>query len=258
MSASRRARLAVCRASTSSRVMPGGSATAVSPDRKRARKPAAHSPVEIRTVPLSAGEDAACRRSSVMAASSTLSAAASSSSPAALRRRPSGSRSNRAGPPKAASNEASRRAMVGWLRPRARPAARIEPCRATARNTRTSSQFIALRSPRGGRAAGICRLPASALAASPRTAMTRFSIRETNLPCGPTSAAQKGSLAPRGVPRKRFNDLQNRRSLQLSFGTRLPPINDLARGRPDAAADPGRRSPRAERPTALARRRKRR
>ena len=49
---------------------------------------------------------------------------------------------NNVGPPKVASNAASRRPIVGWLNPSARPAARNEPCRATARKTRTSSQSI--------------------------------------------------------------------------------------------------------------------
>jgi hypothetical protein len=44
--------------------MPGGSAVLVDPDRQRARNPAAHSPVDTRTVPLSTGEAAARRRSS--------------------------------------------------------------------------------------------------------------------------------------------------------------------------------------------------
>ena len=52
--------------------------------------PAAHSPVDTRTVPLNTGEAAARRRSNVSTASSTLSADATSSSPAALRRNPSG------------------------------------------------------------------------------------------------------------------------------------------------------------------------
>src|SRR5437763_3573098 len=51
-----------------------------------------------------------------------------------------GSRPNRVGPPKTASNAAIRRPMVGWLMPRARPAARNEPCRATARKMRASFQ----------------------------------------------------------------------------------------------------------------------
>ena len=92
--------------------MPDGSAVVVGPDRQRARNPAAHSPVDTRTVPLSTGEAAARRRSSVSMASSTLSAAGTSRSPAALRRNPSGRRSNKLGPPHVASNAASRRAMA--------------------------------------------------------------------------------------------------------------------------------------------------
>ena len=89
------------RLSTSSKVMPDGSAVVVDPDRQRARNPAAHSPVDTRTVPLNTGEAAARRRSNVSTASSTLSAAGTSCSPAALRRSPSGRRSNKVGPPKA-------------------------------------------------------------------------------------------------------------------------------------------------------------
>src|SRR5439155_8337044 len=141
-SASRRARLAISGDSTSSSVIPGARSTAEVPERWRARKPAAHSPTETRTVPLSAGDAAARRRSSARAARSSRSAASTSDSPAALRRRPSGRRSNSAGPPKEASKPASRRPIVGSLSPSARPAARNEPLRATARKTRTSSQFI--------------------------------------------------------------------------------------------------------------------
>ena len=128
--------------STSSSVRVGGSP--VSPDwsRWRARKPPPHSPTETRTVPLSAGEAAARRRSSASAALSSSSATEINASPAALRRNPSGNRSNRVGPPKVASKAAKRRPIVGWLKPSARPAARNEPWRATARNTRTSSQSI--------------------------------------------------------------------------------------------------------------------
>ena len=172
MSASRRARFFVCRESTSSRVMPDGSAVVVGSDRQRARNPAAHSPVDTRTVPVNTGEAAARRRSSVSTASSTLSAAGISCSPAALRRNPSGKRSNKVVPPKVASNAANRRAMVGWLSPSARPAARIEPCRATARNTRTSSQSIAPRPDRGGWVAGSCRVSPPAIANPSRAAMT--------------------------------------------------------------------------------------
>jgi len=128
--------------------MPDGSAVVVDPDRQRARNPLAHSPVDTRTVPLNTGEAAARRRSNVSTASSMLSAAGTSCSPAVVRRSPSGRRSNNAGRPKVASNAANRRAMVGWLSPSARPAASLEPSRATARNTRTSSQSIG---PRLGR-----------------------------------------------------------------------------------------------------------
>src|SRR6202035_5292363 len=76
------------------------------------------------------------------AALSSSSATGINASPAAFRRSPSGSRSNKVGPPKVASKAAKRRPIVGWLRPSARPAARSEPWRATARNTRTSSQSI--------------------------------------------------------------------------------------------------------------------
>jgi hypothetical protein len=107
------------------------------------RKAAAHSPTDTRTVPLSSGEAAARRRSSASPALSSSSAALTSAAPAGLRRNPSGSRSNSAGPPNAASNAASRRPTVGWLRPSTRPAARSDPCRATARNTRALSQSIA-------------------------------------------------------------------------------------------------------------------
>jgi hypothetical protein len=62
ISASRRVRFAVCRESTSSRVMPDGSAVVVDPDRQRGRNPAAHSPVDTRTVPLNTGEAAGCPR----------------------------------------------------------------------------------------------------------------------------------------------------------------------------------------------------
>src|SRR4029077_14016788 len=55
-------------------------------------------------------------------------------------RSPWRSRSTRLGPPKTASTAAIRRPMVGWLMPRARPAARNEPCRATARKMRASFQ----------------------------------------------------------------------------------------------------------------------
>src|ERR1700730_7608180 len=78
MSASRRARFFVWRESTSSRVMPDGSAVVVDTDRQRAKNPAAHSPVDTRTVPLSSGEAAARRRSNLSTASSTPSAAATS------------------------------------------------------------------------------------------------------------------------------------------------------------------------------------
>ena len=64
ISASRRARFAVSRDSTSSNVIPDGSTAVVDPDRHRARNPAAHSPVDTRTVPVSAG-DAAARRCSL-------------------------------------------------------------------------------------------------------------------------------------------------------------------------------------------------
>ncbi len=128
--------------STSSSVIPDARSAAELPERWRARKPAAHSPTETRTVPLSAGDAAARRRSSARAARSSRSAASTSDSPAALRRNPSGRRSNNAGPPNEASKPASRRPIVGWLSPSARPAARNEPLRATARKTRTSSQFI--------------------------------------------------------------------------------------------------------------------
>ena len=106
---------AVCRDSTSSKVMPDGSAVVVDPDRQRAGNPAAHSPVDTRTAPLNTGEAAERRRSNVSTASSTLSAARTSCSPAALRRSPPGRRSNKVGPPEVASNAANRRAMVGWL-----------------------------------------------------------------------------------------------------------------------------------------------
>src|SRR5215472_11618240 len=179
ISASRRVRFALCPDSeTSSNVMPAGSAVVAGPDRQRARNPAAHSPVDTRTIPLSTGEAAARRRSNIRMAFSTLSAAGASCSPAALRRSPSGRRSNKVGPPKLASNAANRRAMVGWLSPSARPAARIEPSRATARNTRTSSQSIALRLDRGGRVDGSCRVSPPAFANPSRTAMTRsFFVR---------------------------------------------------------------------------------
>ena len=149
--------------------MPGGSAVVVGPERQRAKNPAAHSPVDTRTVPLNSGDAAARRRSNLSTASSTLSAAATSCSPAALRRNPSGRRSNKICPPKLVSNAANRRAIVGWLNPSARPAARIEPSRATARNTRTSLQSIAPPPGRGGWVAGFCRVsPANPL----RAAMT--------------------------------------------------------------------------------------
>jgi hypothetical protein len=113
ISASRRARFAVSRDSTSSNVIPDGSTAVVDPDRHRARNPAAHSPVDTRTVPVSAGDAAARCRSSASMACSTFSVAGSSCSPAALRRSPSGSRSNRVGPPKVTSNAARWRAIVG-------------------------------------------------------------------------------------------------------------------------------------------------
>ena len=81
---------------SNSNVMPEGNGVVVAPDRQRARKPAAHSPVDTRTVPINAGEAAARRRSSVSMACSALSATGTSRSPTALRCAPSGSRSNRA------------------------------------------------------------------------------------------------------------------------------------------------------------------
>ena len=154
--------------------MPAGSAVVVDPDRERARNPAAHSPGDTRTFPLNTGEAAARRRSNVSTACSTLSAAETSCSPAALRRNPSGKRSNKFGPLKAASNAANRRAMVGWLNPSARPAARIEPSRATARNTRTSSQSMAPRLDPGGRSAALCPVsPAGTVAAALRSSATQ-------------------------------------------------------------------------------------
>jgi len=71
-----------------------------------------------------------------------------------------------------------RRAIVGWLSPIARPAARIEPSRATARNTRTSPQSIAPRPGRGGWVAGSCRVSR----ANPlRAAMTCSCIARLNV-----------------------------------------------------------------------------
>ena len=97
-------------------------------------------PRPIRTVPLSTDDAAARCRSSERAASSNCSATGNKAAPASLSRSPSGSRSNSVGPPKTASNAAIRRPTVGWLMPRARPAARKEPCRATARKMRASFQ----------------------------------------------------------------------------------------------------------------------
>ena len=51
------------------RVMPGASGALVAPDRQRARNPAAHSPVDTRTVPFSAGEAAAAPESASLARS---------------------------------------------------------------------------------------------------------------------------------------------------------------------------------------------
>src|SRR6266851_4793081 len=209
MSASRRARFLVCRESTSSRVMPDGSAVVVGSDRQRARNPAAHSPVDTRTVPVNTGEAAARRRSSVSTASSTLSAAGISCSPAALRRNPSGKRSNKVVPPKVDSNAANRRAMVGWLSPSARPAARIEPCRATARNTRTSSQSIA------PRVAGSCRVLPPAITDSSRVAMTCSFLASLTVS---TSAVIR---TINRVPRKRCRGPQKRRSPPLNRGPML-------------------------------------
>jgi hypothetical protein len=191
--------------------MPAGSAVVVDPDRERARNPAAHSPVDTRTFPLNTGEAAARRRSNVSIACSTLSAAETSCSPAALRRNPSGKRSNKFGPPKAASNAANRRAMVGWLNPSARPAARIEPSRATARNTRTSSQSMAPRLDPDGRPAALCPVSPAAIVNPSRAAMTYSFIPKLNV------SSDTNSI----VPRKRSSGLQKRRSPQLNCGATI-------------------------------------
>ena len=91
-------------------------------------------------MPLSTDDAAARCRSSDRAASSSCSATGNKAAPASLSRSPSGNRSNRVGPPKTASKAATRRPTVGWLMPRARLAARKDPCRATARKMRASFQ----------------------------------------------------------------------------------------------------------------------
>ena len=197
--------------------MPDGSAVVVGSDRQRARNPAAHSPADTVTVPLNTGEAAARRRSNVSTASSTLSAAGTSCSPAALRRKPSGKRSTKVAPPYVASNPASRRATVGWLSPSERPAARMEPCLATARNTRTSSQSIVPRSDRGGRVAGSRRVPRPAIATLSGAAMTcSFAARSMR-------RLHTGIRTISLALQKRCSGQQKRRSLPLDCRSTICP-----------------------------------
>jgi len=115
-----------------------------------------------------------------------------------------------------ASNAANRRAMVGWLNPSARPAARIEPSRATARNTRTSSQSIDPPFDGAGRVANLCGPSRPSIPNPSRVAMTCSFIARLNV-----STSDGNSYHQIQVPRKRSSGLQKRRSLQLIVALRF-------------------------------------